>query len=51
MFSLEQLLFALANDQRTATDTIQQILPLLSGVYDTEKSNRQLLKVMKCNIF
>jgi protein Jumonji len=45
MFSLEQLLFAIANDQRTSSDTLSQILPMLSEVFEKEKKDRQRLKV------
>lgn len=45
MFSIEQLLFALANDQRISNDTVTQILPMLNKVFDAEKTNRQLVKV------
>lgn len=53
MFSLEQLLFAIANDQRSKEDTIKKILPMLKEVFDMEKKNRSLLKVrtMKEKIF
>ncbi|XP_070507346.1 uncharacterized protein Jarid2 isoform X2 [Chironomus tepperi] len=44
MFSLEQLLFAIANDQRSKEDTIKKILPMLKEVFDMEKKNRNLLK-------
>jgi hypothetical protein len=45
MFSLEQLLFAIANDQRSKEDTIKKILPMMKEVFDMEKKNRNLLKV------
>lgn len=45
MFSIEQLLFAIANDQRTKDETITKILPMLSEAYEAEKRNRQALKV------
>lgn len=45
MFSLEQLLFAIANDQRSKEETIKKILPMLKEVFDMEKKNRSLLKV------
>lgn len=48
MFSLEQLLFAVAIDQRSSNDLLTQILPLLTDVYEKEKSVRKDLKV---NIF
>jgi hypothetical protein len=45
MFSIEQLLFAIANDQRTKDETVVKILPMLAEVYEAEKVNRQALKV------
>jgi protein Jumonji len=45
MFSIEQLLFAIANDQRSKDETIKKILPMLKEVFDAEKLNRQALKV------
>jgi protein Jumonji len=45
MFSLEQLLFAIANDQRSKDETIKKILPMLKEASDAEKINRQALKV------
>lgn len=51
MFSLEQLMFAIANDQRTPVDTLTQILPILSEVFEKEKKERQQLKVNNTNIY
>lgn len=45
MFSLEQLLFAVATDQRSSNDLLTQILPLLTDVYEKEKTIRKDLKV------
>lgn len=45
MFSLEQLLFAIANDQRSKDATVTKILPMLQEVYESEKLNRQAVKV------
>lgn len=45
MFSIEQLLFAIANDQRTKDETIIKVLPMLVEAYESEKLNRQALKV------
>lgn len=45
MFSIEQLLFAIANDQRTKDETIVKVLPMLCEAYEIEKLNRQALKV------
>ena len=45
MFSLEQLLFAIANDQRSKDETVTKILPMLLEVFEAEKTDRQALKV------
>lgn len=45
MFSLEQLLFAIANDQRSNDETVKKMLPMLKEVYEMEKTDRQALKV------
>lgn len=45
MFSLEQVLFAIGNDQRVSVDIVTQILPMLSEMYDKEVAARQQLKV------
>lgn len=45
MFSLEQLLFAIANDQRSNNESVTKVLPMLIEVYEVEKSDRQALKV------
>jgi hypothetical protein len=45
MFSLAQLLFAIANDQRSKDETIKKILPMLKEVQESEKKSRQELKV------
>lgn len=45
MFSLEQILFALANDQRIPSSTTSKMLPMLNEVFEIEKTNRQQLKV------
>lgn len=50
MFSLEQLLFAIANDQRSSDETIAKILPMLQDAFNAEKINRQALKVHSPNI-
>ncbi|CAD7082818.1 unnamed protein product [Hermetia illucens] len=44
MFSLEQVLFAIGNDQRVSIDIVTQILPMLSEMYDKEVAARQQLK-------
>lgn len=51
MFSLEQLLFAIANDQRSKDETVKKILPMLREVYDSEKKNRQEVKVNQKKLF
>lgn len=45
MFSLEQLLFAIATDQRSNNELLAQVLPLLTEVYEREKDSRKALKV------
>lgn len=45
MFSLEQLLFAIANDQRSSDETVAKILPMLREVFEAEKLDRKALKV------
>lgn len=45
MFSLEQLLFAIASDQRTPLETFTQILPLMEDVYVKENALRASLIV------
>lgn len=46
MFSLEQLLFAVASDQRTSIDTLEIILPMVTEVYQREIAERDLIKVI-----
>lgn len=48
MFSLEQLLFAIASDQRSHQELHSQILPMLIEVYEKEKADRKALKVSIC---
>lgn len=50
MFSLEQLLFAIANDQRSSDETIAKILPMLQDAFNAEKINRQALKVLRLKV-
>lgn len=50
MFSIEQLLFAIANDQRSKDKTVRKILPMLEGVYGIEKLNRDRLKVIRADM-
>ena len=45
MFSVEQLVFAIANDQRSNHDTLVQVLPMISDIYDKEKEQREVIKV------
>lgn len=45
MFSLEQLLFALAADQRIPSEIISQVIPMMGEVYDKEVAAREQLKV------
>ncbi|XP_065074276.1 titin [Ochlerotatus camptorhynchus] len=44
MFSVEQLVFAIANDQRSNHDTLVQIIPTINDIYDKEKQQRQTIK-------
>uniref|UniRef100_A0A1Q3F7T9 Protein Jumonji n=1 Tax=Culex tarsalis TaxID=7177 RepID=A0A1Q3F7T9_CULTA len=44
MFSVEQLVFAIANDQRSNHDTLVKILPMISDIYDKEKEQREVIK-------
>uniref|UniRef100_A0A2M4B810 Putative small domain found in the jumonji family of transcription factors n=1 Tax=Anopheles marajoara TaxID=58244 RepID=A0A2M4B810_9DIPT len=44
MFSVEQLLFAIANDQRSNPDTLAQAYPMIVDFYEKEKQQRQALK-------
>ncbi|KAG4077045.1 hypothetical protein HA402_016032 [Bradysia odoriphaga] len=41
MFSLEQLLFAVASDIRTNSETISSILPMITEVYEREVTERE----------
>jgi hypothetical protein len=50
MFSIEQLLFAIANDQRSSDETILKVLPMLHEVYVVEKKNRQAVRVNEKNL-
>lgn len=45
MFSLEQLLFSVASDVRTNTETLESILPMLEEVYERGKKERDEIKV------
>lgn len=44
MFSVEQLVFAVANDQRSNPDTLAQIVPMINDIYEKEKQQRQTIK-------
>ncbi|XP_053683705.1 titin [Sabethes cyaneus] len=44
MFSVEQLVFSIANDQRSNHDTLVQVLPMISDIYEKEKQQRQTVK-------
>ncbi|XP_058457519.1 titin [Malaya genurostris] len=44
MFSVEQLVFSIANDQRSSHDTLKQVLPMIRDIYEKEKLQRQTLK-------
>lgn len=43
VFSLERLLFAIANDNRTQTETLVKLLPLLKHIRDRELCSRKQL--------
>lgn len=45
MFSLEQLLFSVASDVRTNTETLESIIPMLEEVYERGKKERDEIKV------
>lgn len=45
MFSLEQLIFALAADQRMNIETCQQVEPMIRSLFEKEKSLRNSIKV------
>lgn len=45
MFSLEQLLFSVANDARSNFETLERILPMIVEVYDREQGDRKEIKV------
>lgn len=47
MFSLEQLLFAVSADTRTASQTLRTVLPMMREVYDREKAERDSIKVRR----
>jgi len=44
MFSLERLLFSLAEDNRCSTDVLSLALPLIRATVDREERNRESLK-------
>ncbi|XP_062543483.1 protein Jumonji [Armigeres subalbatus] len=44
MFSVEQLVFSVANDQRSNHDTLVQIVPMIKDIYEKEKQQRQTIK-------
>lgn len=46
MFSLEQLLFAVASDTRTSSQTLDSVYPMMREVFEREKSERDLIKVV-----
>lgn len=48
MFSLEQLLFAVASDVRTNSETLSSILPMITEVYEREVTERDEIKVNYC---
>lgn len=47
MFSLEQLLFSVAQDIRTNVEILEVVLPMLKEVYDREMKVRAEIQVSK----
>lgn len=45
LFSLEQLLFSVATDVRTKTETLSIVLPMITEVYEREIDERTKIKV------
>lgn len=45
MFSLDQLIFAMAADQRCNIETLAQVEPMIKAVLDKEKTLRNSIKV------
>lgn len=45
MFSLDQLIFAMAADQRCNIDTLVQVEPMIKAVLQKEQSLRSSIKV------
>lgn len=45
MFSLEQLLFAVATDNRTSSETLEMVLPMVNEVFEREVTERNLIQV------
>lgn len=45
MFSLEQLLFSVAQDIRTNVEILEVVLPMLKEVYDREIKGRAEIQV------
>lgn len=47
MFSLEQLLFSVAQDIRTNVEILEVVLPMLKEVYDREIKERAAIQVSR----
>lgn len=45
MFSLEQLLFAVATDTRSSNETLEMVLPMVNEVFEREVTERNLIQV------
>lgn len=45
MFSLDQLIFAMAADQRCSIETLAQVEPMIKAMLDKEKMLRSSIKV------
>lgn len=45
MFSLEQLLFAIASDSRAHSEILETVLPMITEMFERESSERDQVKV------
>lgn len=45
MFSLDQLIFAMAADQRCSIETLAQVEPMIKAVLEKERTLRNSIKV------
>lgn len=51
MFSLDQLIFAMAADQRCNMETLAQVEPMIRAVLEKEQTLRNSIKVSARKIF